>query len=132
MNDDALIYEYAVVRYVPRVEREEFINVGLLMMCKRRRWLRSAMALDRGRILAFDPGADPDALQRQLAMFDPAGTALADCSPEERFRWMSAVKSAVIQTSRPHPGLIDCPAASPEAPALLEATFERLLRELVL
>ena len=131
MNENALIYEYAVVRYVPRIEREEFINIGLMMMCKRRRWLRSAIALDNARIKAFDPEADIETLQCQVAMFDPKTGALADCTVEERFRWMSAVKSSVIQTSRPHPGLIDCDSAA-DATSLLDAAFDRLLSDLVL
>lgn len=126
MNDDALLYEYAVVRYVPRVEREEFINVGLLMMCKRRRWLRAEMCIDEPRLLAFDPGADVGALRRQLRMFTKA---LPELPAEERFRWMSAVKSSVIQTSRPHPGLI--PSGGGDPGACLESTFARLLEELV-
>lgn len=136
MNENALIYEYAVVRYVPRVEREEFINVGLLMMCKRRRWLRSAVNIDEARLRAFDPEADIEALRSQLAMFDADGPALADLTVEERFRWFSAVKSSVIQTSRPHPGLIprpdDCAGCHDDPSALLSATFDRLLRLLVL
>lgn len=129
MNGNALLFEYAVVRYVPRVEREEFINVGLLMMCKRRRWFRSAFALNRVRLSAFDPEIDFEALDRQLAMFSGDSTALADNPVEERFRWFSAVKSSVIQTSRPHPGLIP-PASDPVA--ALNATFDRLFRDIIL
>ncbi len=125
MNADALLFEYAVVRYVPRVEREEFVNIGLLMMCKRRRWFRSAFELATDRLRAFDPEVNIDVLRCQLRMFDCNSTALADLPVEERFRWFSAVKSAVIQTSRPHPGLI-----SPESS--LEETFDRLFRDLVL
>ncbi|MDE6818036.1 MAG: DUF3037 domain-containing protein, partial [Muribaculaceae bacterium] len=65
------------MRYVPRIEREEFINVGLLMMCKRRRWFRSAFDLNRRRLAAFDPAVDLDALDRQLAMFAADSSALA-------------------------------------------------------
>ena len=129
MNENALLFEYAVVRYVPRVEREEFVNIGLLMMCKRRRWFRSAFELDEGRLRAFDPSVNPDLLRCQLKMFDCNSTALADLPVEERFRWLSAVKSAVIQTSRPHPGLI--PEVK-EPLSALDATFDRLFRDLVL
>ena len=129
MNENALLFEYAVVRYVPRVEREEFINIGLLMMCKRRRWFRSAFELDEGRLRALDPSVNPDLLRCQLKMFDYNSSALADLPVEERFRWFSAVKSAVIQTSRPHPGLI--PEVK-EPLSALDATFDRLFRDLVL
>lgn len=120
-------YEYAVLRYVPRVEREEFINVGLAMMCKRRRWIKVAIMLPEGKICAISPDTDRDVLARQLQSFiDIAdgkrnGGPVAQYPVEERFRWISAVKSSVIQASRPHPGLCED----------LEATFERLFKELV-
>lgn len=128
------LYEYAVIRYVPRVEREEFVNVGLLMMCKRRRWLRVATHIDELRLQAIFPDTDCGLLRRQLASFEriAAGGAAADddgCRSQiaaldahERFRWLTAVRSASLQTSRPHPGKT----------ADLDATFTRLLAELVL
>lgn len=126
-NTELNRYEYAVVRYVPRVEREEFINVGLAMMCKRRRWIKVRILLPSLKLAAFAPDADADALGRQLRAFSdiadgrPASGPVADYPVEERFRWITAVKSSVIQTSRPHPGLcVD-----------LEETFTRLFAELV-
>lgn len=119
------LYEYAVVRYVPRIEREEFINVGLVMMCKRRRWLRVRVSCDERRLRAFDPGVDCGALMRQLGAFERV--AAGDSGPiggmeaHERFRWLTAVRSACISTSRPHPGKT----------ADLDATFDRLFSELV-
>ena len=121
-------YEYAVVRYVPRVEREEFINVGLAMMCKRRRWIKVEVSLPVGKLCAMCPDADKDLLARQLQAFIDIAEGNRDAGPvalypvEERFRWISAVKSSIIQTSRPHPGLCED----------LEATFARLFEELVL
>lgn len=123
------LYEYAVVRYVPRVEREEFVNVGLIMMCKRRRWLRVVLAPEWNRIDAIAAGpVDRDDVSRQLSAFDIIGNARDRANPiaaleaEERFRWLTAVRSACIQTSRPHPGICDD----------LDATFDRILAELVL
>ena len=123
------LYEYAVVRYVPRIEREEFVNVGLIMMCKRRRWLRVALAPEWNRIDAIAAGpVDRDDVSRQLSAFEIIGNArdrsnpIATLEDEERFRWLTAVRSACIQTSRPHPGICDS----------LDATFDRLLTELVL
>lgn len=130
MNENALIYEYAVVRYVPHVEREEFINVGLLMMCKRRRWLRTEVRLNTMRLAALAPDVDIEALRQQLRMFDASARTLGDVTVEERFRWLAAVKSSAIQTSRPHPGLIEC-EESAAATELLEATFRRLMTDLV-
>lgn len=120
-------YEYAVLRYVPRVEREEFINVGLAMMCKRRRWIKVCILLPEEKLKAMCPETDHESLARQLQAFVDIAEGRRGAGPvaqypvEERFRWISAVKSSVIQTSRPHPGLCDD----------LEATFSRLFSELV-
>lgn len=120
------LYEYAVVRFIPVVERGEQVNVGLVMMCKRRRWLRSRIHVDPARILAVFPDADIELLARQLGAF--GSIASGDGSPigmleaHERFRWLTAVRSACICTSRPHPGVC----------ADLDGTFDRLFDELVL
>lgn len=120
-------YEYAVIRFVPRVEREEFVNVGLAMMCKRRRWMRVELLLNENRIKAMSPDADLEGLARQLQSFVDIAEGKRSAGPvasypvEERFRWLSAVKSSVIQTSRPHPGLT----------ADLDLTFRSLFSDLV-
>lgn len=120
-------YEYAVIRFVPRVEREEFVNVGLAMMCKRRRWMRVELLLNENRIKAMSPDADLVVLARQLQSFVDIAEGKKSAGPvasypiEERFRWLSAVKSSVIQTSRPHPGL------TPD----LDLTFRSLFSDLV-
>lgn len=124
---DKLLYEYAVIRYVPRVEREEFINVGLIMMCKRKKWLRSELKIDRKKLSAYDSPLTADELETQLSEFKligercPGSGTMGQLEAEERFRWLTAVKSCVIQTSRPHAGLTDD----------LDSTFDRLLAELV-
>ena len=121
-------FEYAVVRYVPRVEREEFINVGLAMMCKRRRWIKVGICIPEGKLCAMCPDTDREILARQLQSFVEIAEGKRGAGPvaqypvEERFRWISAVKSSVIQTSRPHPGVCED----------LDATFSRLFEELVL
>lgn len=119
------LYEYAVIRYVPRVEREEFVNVGLIMMCKRRRWIRTAITRDLSRAVSLFPATETDLLRNQLDSFFE--TASGKSGPmglaevHERFRWLTAVRSASIQTSRPHPGKCEC----------LDETFDRLYSELV-
>ena len=124
---DKHLYEYAVIRYVPRVEREEFINVGLIMMCKRRRWLRVELWIDERKIAVHDCELTRDELAQQLSAFtligegQREGGSIASLEAEERFRWLTAVKSACVQTSRPHPGITDN----------LDATFARLMEELV-
>ncbi len=124
---DKHLYEYAVIRYVPRVEREEFINVGLIMMCKRQRWLRAALNVDGRKLEVYDSPLTADELRHQLSEFELIGESRPGCGPmgateaEERFRWLTAVKSSIVQTSRPHVGLTDN----------LDSTFNRLMSELV-
>lgn len=119
---DANLYEYAVIRYVPMVEREEFVNIGLIMMCKRRRWLHCELAIDEQRILTFCPKADLSLLRRQAEMFIRKDVPEPGLPVEETYRWLTAAKSAVLQTSASHPGISHDP---------LEITFSRLLKELV-
>lgn len=119
------LFEYAVVRYCPDAEREEFLNVGLVMMCKRRRWLKCGIRLERNRLLAIWPETDLQLLESQLAGFQATaegrGGVLGSLEAHERFRWLTAVRSACIRTSRPHAGLsVD-----------LDADFDRLLDRLV-
>lgn len=122
------LYEYAIVRYVPSMERGEFVNIGLLMMCKRRRWLRARVCCNMDRIKAIAPDTDLSGLSSQCDVFHsisegrPKDHPIASLPAEERFRWLTAVRSASIVTSRPHPGFTTD----------LDATFERLYSELVL
>ena len=119
------LYEYAVIRYVPDVEREEFVNVGLAMMCKRRRWMRVEVKLPTARLGAFKCPHTLEEIEEQLRGFtrltEKRGHPFAEFPVEERFRWLTAQKSACLQTSRPHPGLTDD----------LDATFNRLFAQLV-
>lgn len=123
---DNHLFEYAVIRFVPDIERGEFVNIGLVMMCKRRRWLRCAFNFDLPRIEALFPKSDCELLREQTASF--LSIAKGDSSPigmleaHERFRWLTAVRSASIATSRPHPG------HTPD----LDATFATLFSRLVL
>lgn len=119
---DANLYEYAVIRYVPRVEREEFINIGLIMMCKRRRWLRCEILINETKILTLCPTADLPLLHRQVDLFRRRDVPDAGLPVEETYRWLTAAKSAILQTSPSHPGLSTAP---------LDDTFTRLLQELV-
>ena len=119
---DNNLYEYAVIRYVPRVEREEFINIGLIMMCKRRRWLHAELRINNQKILAISPSTDLDLLNRQAELFMKKNIPSCDIPVEETYRWLTAAKSAILQTSPSHPGLSTIP---------LEETFANLLKELV-
>ena len=109
-------YDYAVVRVVPRVERGEFVNVGVIVSCDATDSLAARIELDAARVLALDPGADIDAIRAALAAIDAvcAGSAgagsLAGLSARERFHWLVAPRSAVIQTSPVHTGRTSEPA----------------------
>ena len=105
-------FEAAVLRVVPRVEREEFINVGVVLFCKARRYLAARIALDRARLAAFAPGlVDVDEVQQHLEHIqlvcdgDPAAGPIAELTQAERFHWLVAPRSTVIQVSAAHSGL---------------------------
>ena len=122
------LYEYAVIRFVPRVEREEFINVGIIMFSKRARFIKARYQVDEKKLCLFSSELDMDSLYASLKVFDRicSGTAgggpIASMDIPERFRWLTAVRSSSIQISRPHPGFSTD----------LEVTFEKLFAELVL
>jgi hypothetical protein len=103
-------YDYAVIRVVPRVERGEFVNVGVIVSCPDRRLLQARIELDRARVAALDPTLDLDHVARHLAAIpriceggDDAGP-IGRLPPRERFRWLTAERSTVIQCSPVHTG----------------------------
>lgn len=128
-----VIYEYSLLRYVPDIERGEFVNVGLIMMSKRYKWIRSEVKIDRKRISEFLPGADIECLERQLRAFEGSDIPFPDLPVEERYRWMVAAKSAIIQCSPSHPGILLLPdeAAAAEIRIALNVLFDRLFLRLV-
>ncbi len=105
-----ITYDYAIVRVVPRVERGEFVNAGVIVSCDRNRTVEARVELDEARVLSLDPDADlvsiGDALQALVAICrgDASAGALAAMPPRERFHWLVAPRSAVIQTSPVHTG----------------------------
>ncbi|MER5639010.1 DUF3037 domain-containing protein [Kitasatospora sp. NPDC002227] len=120
-------YEYAVLRAVPRVERGECVNIGVLLYCRRHEHLAARTHLDQSRLLALDPVADVAGVRRALAGVEAvclggpeAGPAASD-SPGQRFRWLTAPRSAVVQPGPVHTGL----TADPEAE--LRRLFEQLV-----
>ena len=122
------LYEYAVVRVVPKVEREEFINVGLIMFCKRQRYIRMEFQINEAKFHLFDTEIELDDLHNYLESFqntakgNKLGGRIGQLETPERFRWLTAVRSSVLQTSRPHAGLCED----------LDGIFEKLFAELVL
>lgn len=108
-------FDYAVVRVVPRVERGERINAGVILHCPTLAFLDARIALDPARLAAVDPAADVAEVARALALIpalcagEPSAGALASLSKSERFHWLTAPRSTVVQTSRVHSGLCDDP-----------------------
>lgn len=106
-------YDYAVVRVVPRVEREEFMNVGVILSCPTLQRLEARIEVDASRLMALDPSLDLDNLARHLATIplvcaggEPAGP-IGRLPARERFRWLTAVRSTMIQCSAVHTGRCD-------------------------
>jgi hypothetical protein len=113
---DLCSYDYAIVRVVPRVEREEFINAGAIVSCPARDFLQARIELDEARVLALDAKAHLASIRAHLQSIpivcaggDAAGP-IGRLSPRERFHWLVAPRSTVIQTSRPHSGRCRNPA----------------------
>jgi hypothetical protein len=117
-------FEYALIRVVPRVERGEAINAGVILYSQRHGFLGCQLELDTGRLLALDPGADVVAVTAALTAIDadcqrprPAGQSAGD-----RFRWLTATRSTMVQPSPVHTGLTADPAAE------LAHLFNKLVR----
>jgi hypothetical protein len=107
---DHCSYDYAVVRVVPRVDREEFINVGVIVSCPSKDFLEARIELDERRLLALDSTIDLAAVRTHLASIPaicaggPNAGPIGRLSPRERFHWLVAPRSTIIQTSRVHSG----------------------------
>lgn len=127
MQEDK-IYEYAVIRLVPKVEREEFFNIGLVMFSKKEKFIRVQFYLCPDKFKLIHSKLDYEDIIQNLESFQKIADGKKDGGPiaalevPERFRWLTAVRSAVIQTSRPHPG------KSKD----LDKTFDKLFNELIL
>ena len=132
-SPDEFLFEYAVIRYVPRIDREEFVNIGLLMMCKRQRWFYSKIELNEARLKIFDPYINLNKLANQAQMFENSEVPFKDSPVEERYRWFTAVKNAMLQVSPSHPGLVADAMANTkeEAVEILNKEFNRLFKELI-
>ncbi|MGH8175927.1 MAG: DUF3037 domain-containing protein [Steroidobacter sp.] len=121
-------YDYAIVRVAPRVEREEFINAGVVLSCPSLDFLDARIELDKRRLQALDGSIDLASLQANLASIPlicaggPAAGPIGKLSPRERFHWLVAPRSTMIQTSAVHTGRCENPAAA----------LEHLLKTMVL
>jgi hypothetical protein len=122
------LYEYAVIRVLPAVEREEFLNVGVVLFCKKAKYIKVLYTLNTARFAAFAGELDLEQVQKNLDAFEKIAMGAKNCGPiaeldvPSRFRWLTAIRSSAIQTSRPHPGLC----------TNLDDTAQRLFAEMVL
>jgi hypothetical protein len=117
---DRHVYEYAVLRVVPRVERGECINAGILVYCRAEAYVGARTHLDEARLLALDPRVDVAGVRAALRAVEglcaggtAAGQAASD-DPGRRFRWLVAPRSTIVQPGPVHTGLTTDPAAEPE------------------
>ena len=126
-SDGGAWYSYAVLRVVPHVEREEFLNVGVILFARTLNFLEVGLAVDEDRLRTLAPALDLDHVREHLASFaaitagDPDGGPIATLSQSERFHWLTAPRSTSLQTSPVHVGRCDDPAA----------VLEELMNELV-
>lgn len=120
-------FDYAVVRLVPRVEREEFINVGVILFCRTQRFLKARLTLEPKRLAALAPGLDRAKVQAHLDLISyicaggVAGGPIGQQSQAERFHWLVSPRSTIVQVSPVHCGLCTNPQAA------LDDLFERLV-----
>lgn len=122
------LYEYAVIRVLPRVEREEFVNVGVILFSRSAKFIGMKYRLERSRLLPYSTELDFDLLEKtvrslqKIANGDAEGGTIAALPIDERFRWLTAVRSTCLQTSAPQNGFSENP----------QKTLERLFGELAL
>lgn len=108
---DPASFDYAVLRIVPRVERQEFINAAVIVFCLERRYLAARVHFDAARLTALWPNADVDVIREHLEAIpricaaDPAAGPIARLSQRERFHWLVSPRSTVIQPSPVHTGV---------------------------
>ena len=120
---DKYLFEYAVIRVVPRVEREEFLNVGVVLYCRDLKFLQMKYSLNKKRIDALCGALDCREVEEHLRSFerickgDSTGGPIAVLDPASRFRWLTATRSTVVQTSKVHPGFCE------DAGEMLEKLF---------
>lgn len=122
------LFEYAVIRIVPRVEREEFLNVGIILYCPKLKFLKAKYQINKEKLAHFCEQLDINELEEHLKTFDLISRGEKKAGPiaqlpiAERFRWLTATRSTIVQTSKVHPGFCGDP----------DKTIDRLFEQLVL
>lgn len=128
MQGENNLFEYAVIRVVPKVEREEFLNVGVILYCAKLKFLQCRCSVNSKRLQAIAADMDIDELKLHLHAFgnicegNEDGGPIATLDLPSRFRWLTATRSTIVQTSKTHPGLSADPLK----------TLEKLYNQLVL
>lgn len=121
-------YEYAIIRLVPKVEREEFINIGVILFSKRRKYLGIKYDINEQKIKILSPDTDPKKISQYLKAWEmvceghPQGSKIGLLDIALRFRWLVAKRSTILQSSPTHSGLCEFP----------EQTLERIFNQFVL
>ncbi|MBN8880618.1 MAG: DUF3037 domain-containing protein [Sphingobacteriales bacterium] len=121
------LFEYAVIRVVPRVEREEFINAGIVLYCRDQRFLGVMFSVDEDRLRSLCPLLDIEELKEHLKAFEQIAIGNKHAGPiakldlAGRFRWLTATRSTIVQASKVHPGLCD------DAGEMLERLYNQLV-----
>jgi hypothetical protein len=121
------LFEYAVIRVVPKVEREEFLNIGVILYCAKQKFLQAKYLLNETRLRAFSADLDIEELRSHVCAFERISIGEKAAGPigrldmASRFRWLTATRSTILQTSKVHPGFCDDPAET------LEKLFEQLV-----
>jgi hypothetical protein len=106
-----ILFEYAIIRLVPKVEREEFMNIGVITLCTSLKEVRVLYHLNEERIKLFAPELDLEEIKKHVASLASIGSGTPNSGPigkldaPSRFRWLTAIRSTVIQSSRIHPGM---------------------------
>lgn len=119
------VFEYAIIRVVPKVEREEFVNVGVILYCGPLKFLKTKIEINTNRITAFCKEIELSEVQQYIQAFEQISAGgkgsgpIGGLSMAERFRWLTATRSSIIQTSKVHPGITDNPQE------VLERLFEQ-------
>jgi hypothetical protein len=122
------VFEYAVIRVVPRAEREEFMNVGVILFCAKQKFLQALILIDVERLKSFSPMLNIEQVEANLCALERICSGTTDGGPiaqldtASRFRWLTATRSTVVQSSKVHPGL--CVDAA--------RTLDRLYHQLVM
>ncbi|MCW6050877.1 DUF3037 domain-containing protein [Lyngbya sp. CCAP 1446/10] len=110
---DRCLYDYAIIRVVPKVDREEFINVGAIVSCGTKKFLEARIEIDEQRLRAIDSTLDLELIRNHLAVIPvicaggPESGAIGQLPHRERFHWLVAPRSTIVQTSRVHTGLCE-------------------------